>query len=126
MSDGETTPEKTKLSPPWQPGQSGNPAGRPKGSRNKLGEAFIEALHADFETEGAAAIVRCRNEKPDAYLKVIASILPKELKISNESDLSDDQLIERIRQLDFVIRPFLGPEGEGGAGGRVQPAALPN
>jgi hypothetical protein len=126
MSDGEATPEKTRLAPPWQPGQSGNPAGRPKGSRNKLGEAFIEALHTDFENEGAAAIVRCRVEKPDAYLKVIASILPKELKISNESDLSDDQLIERIRQLDSVIRPFLGSEGTGGAGVGTEPASLPN
>ena len=103
----------------------GNP-GRPKGSRNKLGEAFIEKLLEDFEAEGPAAIVRCRTEKPDAYLKVIASILPKELKISNESDLTDEQLIERIRQLDSVIRPFLGVEGEGGVGGGVQPAHLAN
>jgi len=29
----------------YKPGQSGNPNGRPKGSRNKLGEAFIAALH---------------------------------------------------------------------------------
>jgi hypothetical protein len=126
MSDSETTQEKHKGLIPWQPGQSGNPAGRPKGSRNKLGEAFIEALHADFEENGAAAIVKCRTEKPDAYLKVLASILPKELKISNESDLSDEQLVERIRQLDSVIRPFLGAEGEGGAGGRVEPTARPN
>ncbi len=35
---GASTPEdapKTGLRPPWKPGQSGNPEGRPKGSRNK-------------------------------------------------------------------------------------------
>lgn len=78
----------------FKPGQSGNPAGRPKGSRNKLGEAFLEALHEDFEANGKSAIELCRVEKPDAYLKVIASILPKqaEIKIDNYEHMDDGQL----------------------------------
>ena len=91
--------------------EPGNP-GRPKGSRNKLGEDFIAALHDDFEQHGIAAIQAVRKDKPDAYIKVIASILPKELKVTTENDLTDDQLIERIRQLDSAIRPFLALEGE--------------
>ena len=40
--DGESAPQKHRgLREPWKPGESGNPAGRPKGSRNKLGEEFI-------------------------------------------------------------------------------------
>lgn len=116
-------PQNANLKP-IQPGEVRNPAGRPKGSRNKLGEAFVEALQADFESDGAAAIVACRREKPDAYLKVIASILPKELKITNESDLSDEQLVERIRQLEGVIRPFLSAEGDGSTAGGSQPQAI--
>jgi hypothetical protein len=42
-------------------------------------------------------------------------ILPKELKVTTENDLTDEQLIERIRQLDAAIRPFLALEGEGEA-----------
>jgi len=98
--------------------------GRQKGSRNKLGEDFIAALHADFQEYGMAAIQTVRAEKPDAYIKVIASILPKELKITNESDLTDDELIKRIRQLDDIIRPFLGSEGAGGVGVGDQPAPV--
>jgi hypothetical protein len=113
----ETARKKQGGAPPFQPGQSGNPAGRPKGSRNKLGEEFIQKLYADFQEHGEAAIVKVREEKPEHYLKVIAGILPKELKITNESDLTDEQLIERIRQLDSVIRPFLSAQGESGAGG---------
>lgn len=97
--------------------QPGNP-GRSKGSRNKLGEDFIAALHEDFQEHGVAAIVAVRQEKPDAYIKVIASILPRELKVTTENDLTDDQLIERIRQLDAAIRPFLAIEGDGDLAGR--------
>ena len=67
---------------PFKPGQSGNPAGRPKGARQKLGEDFLNALRDDFEANGPAVIQAVRSEKPDQYLKVIASILPKEIELS--------------------------------------------
>lgn len=67
---------------PFKPGQSGNPAGRPKGARAKLGEDFLNALRDDFETNGPAVIQAVRSEKPDQYLKVIASILPKEIELT--------------------------------------------
>ena len=49
------------------------------GARSKLGEAFIEAMLADFEKNGVKAIERVRDEHPDQYLKIVASILPKEI-----------------------------------------------
>lgn len=100
----------------------GNP-GRPKGARNKLGEAFLEAMHDDFEAHGVAAIVQVRTEKPDQYLKVIASILPKDLNvnINQMDDLTDDQLIQRIRSLDSAIRPFLDAQGASGSIGGTGP-----
>lgn len=101
----------------------GNP-GRPKGSRNKLGEAFIEDMLADWEANGPSAIREVREKKPDAYLKVVASILPKDLNVNiNQTDhMTDEQLIERIRLLDATIRPFLNLEGESGIDGGAGPA----
>lgn len=113
--DSENTLEKRKA-PQLQPYQfkAGNP-GRPKGARNKLGEAFIDALHDDFVENGVAAIQTVRSEKPDQYLKVIASLLPKDVNLNindQYGEMSDDELIDRIRQLDATIAPFLvGREG---------------
>jgi hypothetical protein len=80
----------------------GNP-GKPKGSRHALGEAFIKALHDDFMKHGDLTIETVRLEKPDQYVKVIASLLPKEFKIETTSDLTDEQLDARIRQLANLI-----------------------
>ena len=98
--------------------------GRHKGSRNKLGEAFITALQEDFAAHGVEAIAIVRTEKPDQYLKVIASLLPRDVNLTvNQADeLTDEQLIERIRSLDAAIRPFLDVEGTGGISGSAGPS----
>jgi hypothetical protein len=103
-------------------GNSGN-GGRPKGSRNKLGEAFIEALQASFEQHGPETIETVRTEKPDQYLKVIASLLPKDvnLTVSDERELTDEQLIERVRTLTASIAPLLA----GGVGADANASAPP-
>jgi hypothetical protein len=68
------------------PGNSGY-GGRPKGARNKLGEAFMTALAEDFEAHGAEAIAECRVKHPGKYLSVVAQILPKEVDMAIEMDV---------------------------------------
>lgn len=90
---------------PFEPGKSGNPAGRPKGSRSKLGEDFIAALAEDFELHGLKVVQTVRAEKPEQYLKVIASILPKEVEIKRTTldGLTDDELAAGLETLRAVI-----------------------
>lgn len=98
----EATGEK-QADTKFKPGESGNPNGRPKGSRNKLGEAFIEALHDDFQEHGITAITTMRADDPGGYVRVIAGLLPKEFKIETTSDLTDEQLDARIRALASAL-----------------------
>ena len=90
----------------------GNP-GRPKGSRNKLGEDFIAALAEDFTKHGAVTIEQVRRERPDVYLRVIGALLPKDLNLTVRpglDELSDEQLLRRLRTVTEIARPLLaGP-----------------
>lgn len=65
-------------------GQSGNPAGRPAGTKNKISEKFITALTADFEQHGETVIERVRSEKPEAYLKIVSDLVPKDFNIGQD------------------------------------------
>ena len=44
-TEGEIWPTRSKWKSQWQPGQSGNPAGRAIGSRNKLATVYVDDVH---------------------------------------------------------------------------------
>jgi hypothetical protein len=44
-------------------GFTANPAGRPKGSRNKLGEAFVNDLYNDYLQHGPEVIAAVRETR---------------------------------------------------------------
>lgn len=84
---------------PFKPGQSGNPAGRKLGSRNKLSELFVAAMRDDFAQNGPSAIAALRERDPNAYLTAIRSMVPShviaesadKLPAVNLDELSDGE-----------------------------------
>jgi len=74
----DTRVEKHSNLKPWVKGQSGNPKGRPLGSRNRLGENLLQVFADDFEEFGAETVVKIRTRDPGTYLKIICNTLPKD------------------------------------------------
>jgi Family of unknown function (DUF5681) len=95
----------------WQPGQSGNPAGRTRGSRNRLSEEVICALLRDFRQHGQKAVARVRQTQPAAYLKVLALLVPREHKVQHSNpikDLTDEQLEAMIEYIETSLAAQAG------------------
>lgn len=65
----------------FKPGHPGGP-GRPKGSRDKLSFAFIEALSKTFEEKGVESLERLMEEQPAQYHGIIAKLMPKIMELS--------------------------------------------
>jgi Family of unknown function (DUF5681) len=90
----------------WQPGVSGNPAGRLRGSRNKLSEEVICALLRDFREHGQKAIAKVRRDQPGTYLKVLALLIPRQDKLDHTNPvktMTDDELESAIAILKEMI-----------------------
>src|SRR5262245_32870791 len=95
----------------WQPGQSGNPAGRERGSRNRLSEEVICALLRDFRLHGQKAVARVRQTQPAAYLKILALLVPREHKVEHSTtlkDLTDEQLEAMIEYIEIALAAQAG------------------
>jgi hypothetical protein len=70
------------LKPPWQVGESGNPSGRPRGSRSRLSESFLSDFHLIWEEEGLEAIRRVARNDPSTFVRVAASLLPHDINLN--------------------------------------------
>lgn len=90
-----------------EPGECRNPAGRPKGSRNKFSEAFFRDIAEDWQEGGKEAIRTTREQHPEVYLRVCAGLMSKEVDVRDPRfvDVSDDEL---RNALDAAIAHLIG------------------
>jgi hypothetical protein len=105
-----------RMAPRARPGRKATAGATPKRTKKTLGDDFLDAVRADFRTHGAGVIAAVRADKPDQYLKIVQSVLPKDLasnlpkglhaSTDTLESLSDDEIRRRIRGLEAVLGPF--------------------
>lgn len=118
----DITPKKHALTPAmeankWKPGESANPAGRPKGSRNKFAQAFVDDFLADWENNGKAAIETVRKDDPSTYLRVASGLLPKDFNFNMTNEGALDKLLDQLsdQQLKDLVAGLSALGASGGA-----------
>jgi hypothetical protein len=94
------------VSTKWKPGQSGNPLGRAVGSRNRFSEAACADALADWTANGPSILERVRATDPSTYLRVLFSIIPKDIAVSieNRTGPMDAVEMQAMRRLVALIQ----------------------
>lgn len=73
----------------FKKGQSGNPKGKPVGSKNRstteVKNAFIEVFH---KRGGVNALLKFSNENPVEFYKILGKMVPKEMDLKVEGDIT--------------------------------------
>lgn len=101
----------------FKPGVSPNPGGKPVKARNKLNANFLNALIKEFDANGAQAIRECATKDPSTFVRVLASLQPKEMEITRPlDDITDEQLDAAYLACRAIIGAQNAGEGQVGQG----------
>lgn len=91
-----------RLMAKWKKGESGNPAGRPKGARDRLSQAVYKEILEDWAENGAEVIRKVRAVQPALYLQAVIRLVPTAHDLTLDdarkaiSEYSTEELAELI------------------------------
>jgi hypothetical protein len=109
----------------FRPGLSGNPLGNRHHTRHLLNQEFIQALLLHFREHGKKAIEKVAREQPGVYLKILALLVPREMKVDHSGGVKamSDEEIERA--IEYIQTMLAAQAGEAAKVISAEPAALP-
>jgi hypothetical protein len=91
----------------FQRGFSGNPGGNRHRTRHLLNQEFMQALLLNFRHEGKRAIEKVARNQPGVYLKILALLVPREMKVEHNGDIIKAMTDEKIEQAIEAIQTML-------------------
>ena len=90
----------------FKQGVSGNPHGNRHRTRHLLNQEFMQALLLNFRHQGKKAIEKVARHQPAAYLKILALLVPREMKVEHSGGvkaMSDEQLEQGIEAIQRML-----------------------
>src|SRR5215467_15003367 len=112
----------------FQQGVSGNPHGNRHRTRHLLNQEFMQALLLNFRHQGKKAIEKVARDQPAGYLKILALLVPRELKMEHSGDvikaMTDEQIEQAIEAIQTMIAARAA-EGTKVVEGTAETIALP-
>jgi Family of unknown function (DUF5681) len=105
---------KQLIATAWKPGQSGNPAGRPIGARQKISEKLLADLADVWEEHGVSVLQRLAVTDPGKLAQIAYGLLPRDVFISVEQrtpgnlDPTEWAILRRV--IDLIQQNAKGAE----------------
>src|SRR5262245_56689806 len=72
---------------PWQPGESGNPNGRPVGARARFTEQFAADVAEAWRKHGAGIVDQMATTEPMRFAELCARLMPKDVSMTLQQRL---------------------------------------
>jgi hypothetical protein len=82
----------------WLPGQSGNPAGRPLGARNRFGEKLYTGAEGEYD-QHSAQMWEWLRQNPKEWWELMRALRPAQMSI-DVTNQPKDRMYEMIMALD--------------------------
>lgn len=87
----------------WKPGQSGNPNGRPVGTRQAFSAGFCSDLARVWAQHGRAAMEKTAIDQPGVFFTTCARLLPANVALTIEQSLPGNLSMEDWATLREVL-----------------------
>jgi hypothetical protein len=76
-----------------------NPKGKPAGNRDRLCRELLADMADAWRSYGIRALKEMAQNDPSSFVKAYVGLLPKEVKVDAAENMTEDQLLVRIREL---------------------------
>ena len=105
--------------PNWvKGGPSPNPKGRNAGAREAISRELLNDMAVAWELYGPEALRQMASTDPSSFVRAYVGLLPKEVKVDAMENMTEEQLLARIKELaiNLELEGVLLPDGSAKGG----------